>query len=168
MLTTKRTILTLLQESDFEELFIMFSEKDIFKYITPHKNKTENEHIEFLNLKLKQIKDNTGYYWIVRSIDNNNLIGALNLTPIVKTDKIQIGWMIVPVYQQKGLAYETAEAVMNFTINETDFNPIYGVFEEENMASKKILTNLGFLLNTSFTEDNTTILEYVYKNNSFL
>ena len=57
---------------------------------------------------------------------------------------------------------------MNFPINETAFNPIYGVFEEENMASKKILTNLGFLLNTSFTEDNTTILEYVYKNNSFL
>lgn len=166
IIKTKRTILSLLNDSDFEELINMFASKDIFKYIKPHKNKTEQEHFEFLNLKLKQIAKETGYYWVIRDKNNNQFIGALNLTPISDTDRIQIGWMIIPEYRQKGIVFEVAQSVLDFAINKTKFNPIFGVFEEAKLSSSKILSKLGFSFHSSFIEKDKKIIEFILNDNS--
>ena len=163
MLKTNRTILTLLQKSDFDEVLKMFSGEYIFKYIKPHKNKTEQDHIDFLNLKLNQIKDKSGFYWVVRNNLNNSFIGAINFTPIPDTNKIQIGWMIVSEYHKKGYAFEAAQAVQNFALVKTNFNPIYGVFEKENIASEKILSKLNYSLNSSWFENEIEVFEYIFK-----
>lgn len=163
MLETSRTYLKLLKESDFDDVLEMFAGEYIFKYIKPHKNKTKQDHIAFLNLKMNQIKSKSGFYWVVRSKQSNEFIGAINLTPIPKTDKIQIGWMIVLKHHQKGFAFESAEAVFKFALFETDFNPIYGVFEKENSASERILSKLGFTLNTSWFENEVEVCKYIFK-----
>ena len=161
MIKTERTILTLLQKSDFDELLEMFSEKDAFKYIRPHQHKSIEERIGFLELKLNQIENKTGFYWVARCSETNELIGAINLTPIPKTDKMQIGWMIKSSHQRKGYATETARGVLEFAVKNANFNPIYGVFEKENIASEKILKQLNFAFNKEWDESESTIQEYI-------
>ena len=154
--------LTLLKESDWNEVLIMFQEPGMFQYITPHRDKSVNYYLDFLNLKLEQIKSGTGFYWLVRD-KNGELAGTINLTPIPDTGEMQIGWMIRSKFRGQGLAYDAAKLALEFGFRETNFDPIYGVFEVENIASEKILKKLGFMFYEQFFEGNIMVKQYIYK-----
>ena len=140
----------------------MFKEPDIFIYIKPHQNKSDEAYDDFLNLKLQQTQTGSGFYWLVRDI-NGELAGAINLTPIPDTGEMQIGWMIKNKYRGRGIAYDAAKMALEFGLKKTDFNPIYGVFEEENIASEKILEKLNFKFHTSFMEGDNVLKQYIYR-----
>jgi len=161
-LSTQRTYLHLLSISDFQEVLEMFMEPDMFKYIAPSQNRNEEQHIEFLYLKLKQIQEGKGYYYLARSKDNNEFIGGLNLTPIGDTDKVQIGWLIKSKFRRQGFAFETARALLDFAIQNKTFNPIYAVYETANIASKKIIEKLNFQFLETTVEDGIEINTYVF------
>ncbi|QCK16772.1 GNAT family N-acetyltransferase [Mangrovivirga cuniculi] len=155
---TNRATLTLLELNDFEDMLSLFLEKDMFKYISPHKDKSREERLEFLNLKLTDNKSGRGYYWVARDSKSNDLIGAINLTPIPESNDLQIGWMISNAYRGKGMATELAQAAKNFFIENLNTDHIFAVFEEGNIASEKIIKKLNFKPHKTFKEDETTIV----------
>lgn len=159
---TARLSLTLLSESDINDVLAMLLEKGMFEYIKPHEGKPDQYYLDFLSLKLEQIKSGKGFYWLVK--DNNmELAGSINLTPIPGTGEQQIGWLIKKKFRGQGFAYEAAKLVLDFAKKETNFNPIYGVFESKNVASEKILTKLNFEFHNSFVEDGVIIKKFIYQ-----
>ena len=161
-MTTANLTLELLTKSDFEEVLTLLLEPDMFKYIKTHQDKSAAYHLKFLELKLKQISNGGGYYWLARD-SAENLVGAINLTPISATDQVQIGWLIKSEFRGMGYAYESAKSVLDFGIKKTNFNPIYGVFEAENVASEKILEKLDFKFHESFLEAEVLIKKYIFQ-----
>ena len=157
---TTRTQLDLIKPSDFDEVLIMFNEPDTFKYIKHAQHKSRKEHIEFLQLKMTQTQSGIGYYWVIRELKTDKLIGAINLTPIPSTDEIQIGWIISRSFRKRGFAFEAAKAALEFGINKTNFNPIYAVYEKDNIASEKIMEKLNFRLYKTFFEDEIELKKY--------
>ena len=161
-MNTANLTLELLTRSDFEEVLIMLLEPDMFKYIKPHQDKSAAYHLKFLELKLNQISNGEGYYWLARN-KGGSLLGVINLTPIPETDQVQIGWLIKTEFRGLGYAYEAAKSALDFGIKKTNFNPIYGVFEAENVASEKILEKLDFKFHESFMEDEVLIKKYIFQ-----
>ncbi|MCF4101202.1 GNAT family N-acetyltransferase [Gillisia sp. M10.2A] len=160
---TDRLNIELYTKNDELEALQMFREKDIFKYIPHLNNKKDKEYLDFLSLKEKQISDGSGFYWTLRSKFNNDFIGAVNLTPIMDTGEMQIGWVIKSEFRKKGFALEAAQQIMNFAVNSTDYHPIYALFNKQNIASKKILEKLNFTLFEVLSSKEETVIKYVYK-----
>jgi len=143
-LTTSRSTLTLAQPSDFKELHSMYTEPDTWKYIKHLQNRTEREYHQFLLSRIALEVEKKGYYWVARLQENNELIGAMNLTPFRDSGILQIGFQIRQKFWNQGFAFELAQAVLEFAIKEVGLKELYAFYESENIASGKILKKLGF------------------------
>ncbi|MCT4625167.1 MAG: GNAT family N-acetyltransferase [Schleiferiaceae bacterium] len=153
--------LQLLKQSDYSMVLEMFREPDTFKYIKPLQGKSKEFYLEFLNRKSTEIELGKGYYWLL--MFSGEMAGAINFTPIPNTDQMQLGWQIKRDHQRKGLAFEGARRAMEFALNKTDVDPIYVVFNPENVASQKIAEKLGFTLFEKFGTKEDPLLKYIYR-----
>jgi ribosomal-protein-alanine N-acetyltransferase len=148
---TERTTLTLLQESDLPAMTAMAKEPDTFRYIKKLRVMTDEEYQRFLLVKLEQIRLGTGYHWAVWLKDGGDFIGAVNLNPIGGTTRLQIGCQLKRRYWGQGYASELTARVLEFAIREAGLKEVYGVFEKENVVSRRLLAKLGFV----WVEDKT-------------
>jgi RimJ/RimL family protein N-acetyltransferase len=72
-------------------------------------------------------------------------IGAVNLNPVAGTSMMQIGCQLKRDYWRQGFAYELTNRILDFGINEAGLATVYGLFEKENQASRRLLEKLGFV-----------------------
>jgi [ribosomal protein S5]-alanine N-acetyltransferase len=168
-LETQRTLLTLLTEEDLPAMIEMAREPDTFKYIKKLQIMTEQQYSQFLQAKLEQIHDRTGFHWAVwlkESLQTNKsqspaatidsqftvaarpyFIGAVNLNPVAGTSMMQIGCQLKRDYWGQGFAFELTRCILDFGISEAGvgLKTVYGLFEKENKASRRILEKLGFV-----------------------
>ncbi|WP_164914178.1 GNAT family N-acetyltransferase [Aquimarina sediminis] len=158
---TKRLFLDLIEETHIPEVLEMYKEPDTFKYIKPLQGKDDKFYSDFLKLKIKEVRSKKGFFWVVRNHDLE-LVGAINLTPIPNTERIQIGWQIRDKHRRQGFAYEASKAALEFGTKEAKITPIYSVFEKENIASQKILTKLNFSFYENIDKDGKELEVYVY------
>ena len=157
-----RCRIRLVERNDFPSLLEMFHEPDTFKYIKPLANKADEFYLSFLELKLKQSQTKEGYYWVI-VLENGEIAGTIDLTPIPKTENMQLGWQIKQVWQGKGIASAAAKAALDFALTNTEIDPIYIVFNTQNIASKKLGEKLGFELLVAFGQEVDPLLKYIYK-----
>jgi RimJ/RimL family protein N-acetyltransferase len=93
----------------------------------------------------------------VELISTKELIGHIGLSPV--KEGVEIGYGIAENYQ--GLGYAT-EAVSNFcpwAINEFDLDCIWGIVDQDNKGSIKVLTNANF----KFVKKDNYRLKYIFK-----
>jgi RimJ/RimL family protein N-acetyltransferase len=124
----------------------MAREPDTFKYIKKLSIMTEQEYAQFLQTKLEQIRDKTGFHWAIWLKDSSRtFIGAVNLNPVASTPMMQIGCQLKRDYWHQGFASELTKRILDFGINELGLKAVYGVFEKENGTSRRLLEKLGFV-----------------------
>lgn len=152
----------LVEKNDFPSLLEMFHEPDTFKYIKPLANKTDDFYLSFLDLKLKQSQTKEGFYWVI-VLETGEIAGAINLTPIPKTEDMQLGWQIKRAWQGKGIASAAAKAALDFALSNTEIDPIYIVFNTQNIASQRIGEKLGFYFLEVFGTEDDPLLKYIYE-----
>lgn len=144
-LHSMRCRLTLLEENDDRDVLDMFGDEGTFIYIPHLYGRTESDYLAYLEDKRDLIAAKKGFYWVGRDQDNNDLIGCINVTPIPDhPDRIQIGWQVRSKFWRQGYATELAHCVFNWVLEQLQISSIFGVFDERNVASKRILKRLGF------------------------
>jgi [ribosomal protein S5]-alanine N-acetyltransferase len=154
---TERTIWTLLEEKDFPAMTEMSREKDTFKYIRRLQVMTAEEYQQYLLLKLEQIRLGKGYHWAVWLKTDGAFVGAVNLNPIGSSERMQIGCQLKRDYWGQGYAGELTLRVRNFAMAEAGLSEIYGVFQKDNVVSRRLLEKLGFEWVESKTEQGEDI-----------
>lgn len=163
---TQRTIFTILEEKDLPDMIDMAQEPDTFRYIRKLQVMTEEEYQRFLLLKLEQIRLKTGYHWAVRLKAGGTFIGAVNLNPIRShgggETRMQIGCQLKRDYWGQGFASELTRRVLEFAIREADLKEVYGIFEKENIVSRRLLAKLGFVWKEDLTEQGVEIEVHRY------
>jgi ribosomal-protein-alanine N-acetyltransferase len=159
---TERTTLTLLQESDLPNMTAMAKEPDTFRYLKKLRVMSDSEYQQFLQVKLEQIRQKTGYHWAVRLKPDGSWLGAVNLNPIGGTRRLQIGCQLMRQYWGQGFASELTRRVLEFAIREADLKEVYGVFEKENIVSRRLLAKLGFVWKEDLTEQDIEIEVHRY------
>ena len=161
-LKTDRTILTLLQVDDLPAMTAMAQEPETFRYIKKLSVMTDTEYQQFLRLKLEQIRLKTGYHWAVWLKRDGRFVGAVNLNPIGDTKRLQIGCQLKREFWGQGYASELTKRVLQFAIREAGLKEVYGVFEKENIVSRRLLGRLGFVCIETKTEQGVEIETHRY------
>jgi ribosomal-protein-alanine N-acetyltransferase len=161
-LQTERTLLSLLTEEDLPAMEAMAREKDTFKYLKKFQTMTAGEYSSFLLTRLEQIRNGSGYHWAVRLKADNTFIGAVNLNPIKGTSKLQIGAQLKRDHWRQNFASELLARLLEFGIHELRLPAVYGVFEIENKASRKLLKKLGFVFEEGFKEQEVELEVHKY------
>ena len=124
----------------------MAREPDTFRYIRKLRVMTEGEYQQFLLLKLEQIRMGIGYHWAIWLKEDGAFIGAVNLNPIGNSDRMQIGCQLKRERWGQGFASELMRKVVDFAVDEAGIMPVYGVFEKDNVVSRRLMEKLGFTL----------------------
>jgi|SRR5580658_4324612 ribosomal-protein-alanine N-acetyltransferase len=163
---TERTIFTILEEKDLPEMTAMAEEPDTFRYIRKLRIMTPGEYQQFLRLKLDQIRLKTGFHWAVRLKSDGSWLGAVNLNPIGGTPRLQIGCQLKRQYWGQGFASELLARVLEFAVREAGLKVVYGVFEKENIVSRRLMAKLGFVWLEDLTEQGVKVEIHRFTNSS--
>jgi RimJ/RimL family protein N-acetyltransferase len=190
-LETERTYLTLLTEDDLPDMEAMAREEDTFKYLKFLRVMSPEEYTKFLYVKLEQIRTGVGYHWAVRlknfpgtdspgtvpGSTDGEFVGAVNLNPIKRgtsqssiagesplpdTPRLQIGAQLRRDYWGQGFASELMQRLVEFGIDQLHLPAVYGVFEKDNNASRRLLEKLGFVFEESFQEEEVELEVHKY------
>lgn len=96
-------------------------------------------------------------------LNDGENIGYIQAVPI-DDGKYEIGYHIAEKYTGKGYATEALTVFLPFIMNELKIKSIYGICNDDNIGSRKVLEKCGFeLLNEDITNaDNEKNCEYVY------
>jgi len=160
-LTSDRTLISPLSKKDIPEILEMYLETDAFKYVKPFQNKSSQFYSDFLNKKLnsnnKEIE-----FWTVREKENNAFIGTANLNQFATTSMTQLGCHIKKSNWSKGYASETLSEILTYGIESKKLKEIFGIFELDNIASKKILERLNFKFSENKVFFDTKVNIYKY------
>ncbi|PHS08238.1 MAG: hypothetical protein COA88_07075 [Kordia sp.] len=160
-LSSGRILICPLSKRDIPQILEMYLEIDAFKYVKPFQNKSSEFYFDFLNKKLNSDTKEVEL-WTVRKKEDNTFIGTANLSQFASTSMIQIGCHIKKNNWSKGYASETLTEILTYGTEIKKLNEIFGVFELNNIASKKILEKLNFKFseNKIFFETEVNVYKY--------
>lgn len=159
---TDRTVLTLLTEEDFADMLAMLMDPETSHYIRHLHLLQKVEYESVLRKRLEQISTEAGFHWVGRLKSNQELVGAVNLSLIPSTNKMQLGFQLNQKYWGKGFATELASGILRVAAPEKGLTKIYGVFMKGNAASKKVLERLGFRPETVDVLEEENVVTYRY------
>jgi ribosomal-protein-serine acetyltransferase len=113
--------------------------------------KTTNEFI-VKNIQIE--KEKTGYYFYIRSIETNNLIGYIGIKKIdYHISKCELFYFIDKNFEGKGIISKAVSEVIGFCFDELKMNKIYICTSKINFGSQQIALKNGFVLEGTLREE---------------
>lgn len=104
-------------------------------------------------------KNGFGFYKMSLK-ENNQSIGAIGFLKREYLEFPDIGYAILPIYENKGYISEAAKAVFEYGKNQLQLKTILGITTEENLASQKVLLKIGLHLVDKKMIDGEELLYY--------
>lgn len=146
ILETNRCFLQEITSKNVNEIFQIYSDPDIMKYMQRNPIAKIEEAQELIDYWEKQRKNNKGIRWGVFLISEPEiLIGTIALQFWRKSAKsIELGADLFKDHWNKGLSSEFTRKVIDFTFETLDINRIELRCNPRNKASIKISEKLGF------------------------
>lgn len=87
----------------------------------------------------------SGYSFNIILKETGMQVGWVGLGKLVTdSKKTEIFYLTGIKYQNKGYATEASKAMLEYGFNTMDLNEIIGVCMKENIASKRVMGNIGF------------------------
>lgn len=142
VLYTKRLILRKMERGDYIDMFDYAKDSTVTRYLTwdPHPDKTYT--LKYLSYVQSRYKAGEFFDWAV--IHNNKMIGTCGFTTIDENNlKGEIGYVISPQYQGRGIATEAVLKVIEFGFSTLGLNRIEAHFMPENTSSKRVMEKAG-------------------------
>ena len=166
-LETERLILRRFTLNDARDVFDYASNPEIAKYVGWEHHKSIDDAIDFLNRVIPTYEDpkTKEWTWGVVLKANGKLIGACSLWGEPVHARAEVGYVIGRDYWGQGFASELTARLLHFAIHELRLPAVYGVFEQDNVVSRRLLEKLGFVFEESFQEQEVIaeIHKYVRK-----
>ena len=171
-LETERLILRKLEDGDAQRLFLLDSNPEVMKYIGIPTLSKIGESKKVIQMIRQQYQDNGLGRLAVIEKESGLLIGWSGLK--LYTGEIngyqnfyELGYRFLPESWGKGYAFESAIASLKFGFNNLNIEIIYAYAHEENGASHKVLTKLGFEKTSEFNEPDGICFWYELKKENF-
>lgn len=153
VLQTERLILRQVTALDAPEILVFRSDDRILKYLGNPKAKNESEALEFIMRINTNVTTNTSIYWGIQHHHHPQLIGTIclwNIEP--EKEQAEIGYVLHPDWQGKGLMQEAAEEVIDYGFNTMQLKAIVADLHAQNSKSLKLLERFGFTRLRSYEE----------------
>lgn len=154
VIETERLILRRLHTGDAAEIFFLRSDAGMMTYMDRASLQSHDEAIELIERLLKLDMANEGINWGMTLKGNDRLIGTICLFHFTKEHyRGEIGYMLHPDFQGKGLMQETIAAILDYGFKQLKLHSIEANVNPENKASIKILERNNFVREAYFKEN---------------
>lgn len=147
-LQTERLYIRAPRIGDREAIFYMRSAPEVNAYIRRVPPTSLQQIDLFIKDRLHDRQVGTSIYWVLTLKEHQDqYIGAISLWNFSKDRKTaEVGYDLHPDYQGKGYMSEAITAVMNFGYNLLQIDTILAYTHIENLPSKRLLEQHGFML----------------------
>lgn len=109
---------------------------------------------EFITKNIQIEKEKKGYYFYVRNLENNNLIGYIGIKKIdYLISKCELYYFIDKDFEGKGIISKVISEVIGFCFNELKMNKIFICTSKINFGSQQIALKNGFVLEGTLREE---------------
>lgn len=153
-LETERLLLRRVSVEDVHEVLALRGNPETMKYIPRPIIKTIEEAMEHINMINDKIDANIGINWAITLKGSTKLIGIIGHYRIQpENHRSEIGYMILPEYNGKGITTEAIKAVINYGFEQMQLHSIEAVIDPENSASEKVLQKNGFVKEAHILEN---------------
>lgn len=158
-LETSRCILRRLRISDAPEIFVFRSDKRMLEFIDiPEANSLEDAEafIEKIN---RGINANESIMWGIQRKDSAVLSGTICLWNVDREkDMAELGYMLHPDAQGKGLVSEAVHSVIDFGFKKMKLKQVTACVKPSNTRSVQVLLRAGFTFLKEDDKESTYIL----------
>ncbi|MEP7128036.1 MAG: GNAT family N-acetyltransferase [Chitinophagales bacterium] len=162
-LTTERLALRPLTTADANEIFIHRSDERILEFIDSPRAKSLEDALAFIEKITNLIANNESIFWGIQLLNDPRLIGSICLWNMdVAEDKAEVGYILHPDYQGKGLMQEALAAVIDFGFHQLYLKTIVADLHSGNNKSLQLLQRNGFVFESKSDE----MVIYSLKNNN--
>lgn len=153
-LETERLLLRRVAESDYPEIMELRGNPETMKYIPRPLVTNKEEALQHFKMIDDKIESNEGINWAITIKGNPKLLGIIGhyrLQP--ENYRCEIGYMILPEYNGKGIVTEAIKAVLEYGFDDLQMHSIEAVIDPENIASERVLQKNGFVKEAHFIEN---------------
>jgi ribosomal-protein-alanine N-acetyltransferase len=162
---TPRLIVKKYSEDDGEAFFALNGDPDVMRYIRKPKTRTESDAFLCEVIAFYANNPNLGRFAVIEK-KSQQFIASFALIPIdSEPEKLQAGYALLPAAWGKGFASELLQYGIPFFFQHHGDDMLYGITEQENIASQKVLLKAGFTLEKSYTEDHKQLFRFFFERN---
>ena len=151
ILETKQLILRHQVLTDLDDLYALYCDPDIIKYIpdAPRNYQETREELEW-HMNGHPKHPELGL-WATIHKGTNKFIGRCGLLPwtVDGTYEVEVAYTISKAFWGQGLGYEAAQAILNYGFDQLHLTRLICLIDPDNLASKKVATKIGM----SFEKD---------------
>lgn len=141
MIETKRLIIRYPKMKDLKDIY----EFSKLKEVGPNAGWTEHKNIKDTKVVLKYNISQKDVY-VIEYKENKKVIGLISFINISVLEKVyELGYVLHPNYWNLGIMNEVVKDFLSYIINEKQVNKIITGHTKDNIASKKIILNNGFI-----------------------
>ena len=143
-LETPRLILRGMRVSDAADMFAYAKDPTVTEFLTwyPHANAEETR--QYLTYVGQRYRTGDFYDWAVVDQESGHMIGTCGFTSFnCPSDSAEVGYVLNPAYQGRGLATEAVRRVIRFGFEELELHRIEAHFMEGNDASRRLMERVG-------------------------
>ena len=154
ILESNRLLLRAVTPEDVNEVYELRSNPETMKFIPRPLVTSPEVAMEHIEMITKKIETNEGINWAITLKGNSKLLGIIGHYRIQPENyRSEIGYMILPEYQNQGITSEAIHLVLDYGFNQLNFHSVEAIIEPKNHASSKVLEKNGFVKEAHFLED---------------
>jgi [ribosomal protein S5]-alanine N-acetyltransferase len=153
-LESDRLLLRQITNDDVQEVFELRSDPEMMKYIPRPLLTHRDEALAHIKMITDKIENNEGINWAVTLKGNKKLLGVFGLYRIQwEHFRAEIGYMLLPEYQGKGITTEAISLLIDYGFNEMKMHSLEAVIDPRNTASARVLEKSKFRKEAHFIEN---------------
>ncbi len=139
--------------ADTESFFLLNGNEQVMRYIRPAKSRVDSDIFLTENLRHYEEYPGTGR-WAVAEKSSGNIIGMFSILFLEQgTNKLHIGYALLPAYWGRGYATLLLKAGLDYFFKHHEGETLYALTRKDNVASEKVLLKCGFELEGEFKEN---------------
>ena len=165
ILETKRLILRHQVIEDLDDLWALYCDPDITKYIpdAPRSREEAQEELEW-HMNGHPKHPELGL-WATIHKESGNFIGRCGLLPweIDGLNEVEVAYTIAKKYWGQGLGSEAAQAILQYGFEKLNIPRLVCLIDAENIASKKVAMKIGMTFEKEARDKLGTFMIYSKK-----
>ena len=158
-----------LQESDWEMISYLRSDKVVNRFVERPAAKSQVEAMAFITRINLAIEKQQSFYWTITLQGVDKMMGSISLWHFSKDRKsAEVGYDLSPEFQGKGIMDEALKRILTFGFKQLNLDLIEAHTHQQNEPSKNLLTKNKFkLVVGKKDEDNENNIIYEIKRDEF-
>lgn len=146
IIETKNLLLRRITDDDTYDIFELRKDPRMNKYTDTRLDESQEETKLYIDKMNKGIDEGKWIVWAIEHRQSKKVIGSISIWNInLEQKSAELGYGIVPGYQNKGLMKEALLSVVDYGFNVMNLSALEAYTEEKNIKSIKLLERCKFI-----------------------